>query len=95
MVERLSNMIFKTRPAETLDNFRSTKVNIPGASDLLFHEMVQCACEEKKTFLNLGLGIGAGVRRFKEKWGGVPFLNYASAVVNRRPMEIGGLAKKL
>ncbi len=78
-----------------LFNFRSTKVNIPGASDLLFHEMVQCACKEKKRFLNLGLGISDGVRRFKEKWGGIPFQNYASALVSRRPLEIGGLAKKL
>ena len=78
-----------------LFSFRSDKINIPGASDLLFHEMVNLAQAEGKKAVNLGLGVNAGIRRFKEKWGGVPFLNYASALVDKREVDIGKLAKKL
>jgi len=78
-----------------LFNFRSTKVDVPGASDLLFREMVNLAQAEGKKNINLGLGINRGIRRFKEKWGGVPFLPYVSAMVHRGPVDIGGLAKKL
>ena len=63
-----------------LFSFRSRKLNIPGASDLLFHEMVNLAHTEGKKAVNLGLGINAGIRRFKEKWGGRPFLDYSSVV---------------
>ena len=78
-----------------LFNFRSTKVDVPGASDLLFREMVNLAQAEGKNYINLGLGINGGIRRFKEKWGGVPFLPYASAMVHRGPVDLGRLAKKL
>jgi hypothetical protein len=67
-----------------LFNFRSVKSHVPGASDLLFYEMVRLAHAAGKQALNLGLGINGGVRRFKEKWGAVPWLPYASAVVGRR-----------
>jgi hypothetical protein len=62
-----------------LFSFRSSKINVPGASDLLFHEMVNLAHTKGKKAVNLGLGVNDGIRRFKEKWGGVPFLNYSSA----------------
>jgi hypothetical protein len=78
-----------------LFNFRSIKARVPGASDLLFHEMVRMAQAEGKKALNLGLGVHPGVRRFKEKWGGTPFLTHASALVTRKPLEMGGLADKL
>jgi hypothetical protein len=78
-----------------LFNFRSDTINVPGASDLLFHEMVKLALSAEKTALNLGLGIHPGLRRFKEKWGGVPFLSYESALVDRGPLDIGSLANKL
>jgi hypothetical protein len=78
-----------------LFNFRSVKENVPGASDLLFHEMVRMAQAEGKKALNLGLGIHPGVRRFKEKWGAKPFLTHASALVTRKPLEMGRLADKL
>jgi hypothetical protein len=78
-----------------LFNFRSTKGDVPGASDLLFREMVNLAQAEGKKTLNLGLGINTGIRRFKEKWGGMPFLPYASALVHRKPSDLGSLAKKL
>jgi hypothetical protein len=47
-----------------------------GASDLLFLEMTNLARESGKAYIHLGLGVNEGIRRFKEKWGGVPFLRY-------------------
>lgn len=78
-----------------LFNFRSVQLKIPGASDLLFYEMVSLAQSEGKTALNLGLGINTGIRRFKEKWGGIPFLPYSSALVRRAPVELDTLMDKL
>lgn len=83
------------RYAYYLFNIRSVKRPVPGASDLLFHEMLRLAEKEGKEALNLGLGIHPGVRRFKEKWGGTPFLTHASALVTRRAFEMGRLADKL
>jgi hypothetical protein len=57
-------------------NFRSRKQYVPGASDLLLDAVIGAAQAEGKRLLNLGLGINSGVRRFKEKWGGKPFLLY-------------------
>ncbi len=57
-------------------NFRSATHYVPGASDLLLHEVIRVAEEQGKTFVNLGLGISRGVTRFKEKWGAGPFLPY-------------------
>ena len=54
----------------------SKKNYAPHASDLLFYEMVRVAQENGKTHINLGLGVNDGIRRFKEKWGGTPFLKY-------------------
>ncbi|MFH0824213.1 MAG: hypothetical protein V2B18_15785 [Pseudomonadota bacterium] len=67
-----------------LFNFRSYERHVPGASDLLFHEMVRLAQGRGKRFLNLGLGIDAGVRRFKEKWGAGAFVDYGSAAWTRK-----------
>jgi hypothetical protein len=54
----------------------SKKHYAPHASDLLFFEMIKLTQEHGKNIVNLGLGVNAGIRRFKEKWGGVPYLNY-------------------
>jgi hypothetical protein len=78
-----------------LFSFRSANIKVPGASDLLFHAMVNQAQNDGKQAVNLGLGVNAGIRRFKEKWGGVPFLKYCSALVDKREIDIGKLAKKL
>jgi len=79
-----------------LFNFRSPKISVPGASDLLFNEMVRLAQSEGKRVINLGLGIHAGIRQFKEKWGGMPFLQYHSAFVHRKQsLSLGKLADKL
>ena len=81
-----------------LFNFRSPKLPVPGASDLLFNEMVRLAQSEGKQAINLGLGIHAGIRQFKEKWGGVQFLPYQSAFVYRKKspgLGLDELANKL
>jgi hypothetical protein len=54
----------------------SKKNYVPHASDLLFLEMIKLTREQGKKEIQLGLGVNDGIRRFKEKWGGVPFLNY-------------------
>jgi len=54
----------------------SKKHYVPHASDLLFLEMIKLTREQGKTIIHLGLGVNEGIRRFKEKWGGVAFLNY-------------------
>ena len=61
-------------------NFTSGKHHVPGASDLLLSEMVASAREKGKRFVNLGLAINKGITFFKQKWGGVPFLNYEFAL---------------
>jgi hypothetical protein len=63
-------------------NFRDSGLSIPGASDLLFWEMTQIAHKQGKKWLNLGLGINDGVRRFKGKWGGTRFLKHSVGTVN-------------
>ncbi len=60
-----------------LFNFRSMTDSVPGASDLLFLEMIRFAEASGKKAINLGLGLGPGVRRFKEKWGAFPFLKHS------------------
>jgi hypothetical protein len=59
-------------------NLRSSRAYVPGASDLLLHEIVGAARKHGRRDINLGLGINAGVARFKLNWGGVPFLDYAT-----------------
>lgn len=54
----------------------SKKHYVPHASDLLFLEMIELSREHMKNTIDLGLGVNQGIRRFKEKWGGVPFLPY-------------------
>lgn len=78
-----------------LFNIRTRKCHVPGASDLLFQEMVGLAYREGKRAINLGLGINRGIRRFKEKWGGRPFLPYASTTVDLTPVNYGKLLQKL
>lgn len=59
-------------------NFRARKHNLPGVSDLLLAHIVEHAQAEGKRFLNLGLGINAGIAFFKTKWGATPFLEHVA-----------------
>ncbi len=54
----------------------SKKHYVPGASDLLCHEMITMSKEYGKEYIHLGLGVNEGIRRFKKKWGGYPTLKY-------------------
>ncbi|MGD2270960.1 MAG: hypothetical protein PVI06_11220 [Desulfobacterales bacterium] len=54
----------------------SKKNYTSGASDLLCYEMIKLSREYGKDYIHLGLGVNAGIRRFKQKWGGVPSLKY-------------------
>ena len=49
---------------------------VPGTSDLLLYEMVQLAKEKGKKYINMGLGINEGIKKFKEKWGAKDLINY-------------------
>lgn len=54
-----------------------SKINyVPHSSDLLFAEMIAHAHKRGKSRINLGLGVNPGIRRFKMKWGGQPYLKY-------------------
>lgn len=69
---------------------------LPGASDLCFHEMISASREVGKAYIHLGLGVNEGVRRFKEKWGGVPTLTYDMCrFVVRRPSLLSALLGKI
>ncbi len=78
-----------------LFNFRSRAVHVPGASDLLFHEMARLAANKGKRYLNLGLGVNPGVQRFKKKWGAIPFLSYESVTIHRRPRGLINIVRGL
>lgn len=54
----------------------SKKNYIQGASDLLFHEMINVSKECNKKYIHLGLGVNRGIRQFKKKWGGKPAIRY-------------------
>jgi hypothetical protein len=54
------------------------------ASDLLFFEMINLAGENHKEYIHLGLGVDEGIRRFKKKWGGIPFLKYEFCELSAR-----------
>ena len=77
-------------------NFRSPKDCVPGASDLLLYTLIHDAQEQGKAYINLGLGINAGVAFFKKKWGGRPFLRheFVSYRLERRSL-LDALAKGL
>ncbi|GFP33316.1 hypothetical protein HKBW3S42_01650 [Candidatus Hakubella thermalkaliphila] len=45
-------------------NFMSRRSYVPGASDILLHEVIKAAQEQGKSFVNLGLGINEGVAFF-------------------------------
>ncbi|MEW5872321.1 MAG: hypothetical protein AB1894_23865 [Chloroflexota bacterium] len=55
------------------------------ASDLLFYQMIELARANRKPAINLGLGVSDGIRRFKRKWGGRPYLQYEFCEITYRP----------
>jgi hypothetical protein len=73
----------------------SKKHYVPHASDLLFLEMINLTRESGKNTIHLGLGVNEGIRRFKEKWGGVRYLNYEFCEVSREPTRAVSLVRTL
>jgi len=77
---KLSAFFVVEMAAQSFDAYvlgcHSRKNYVPYASDYLFYEMIELARQRGKRFINLGLGVNDGIRRFKTKWGGEPFLNY-------------------
>jgi hypothetical protein len=73
----------------------SKKHYVPHASDLLFVEMIKLARESGKNTIHLGLGVNEGIRRFKEKWGGLPYLQYEFCEVSREPARAVSLVRTL
>jgi hypothetical protein len=73
----------------------SKKHYVPHASDLLFLEMIKLAREHGKNIIHLGLGVNSGIRRFKEKWGGVPYLRYEFCEVSQEPARAVSLVRTL
>jgi hypothetical protein len=73
----------------------SKKNYAPHASDLLFFEMMALTREHGKSIIDLGLGVNEGIRRFKEKWGGVPFLNYEFCEHRPRSTKIASVMRIL
>ncbi|GAB4535649.1 MAG: hypothetical protein Kow0063_20170 [Anaerolineae bacterium] len=77
--------------AEAFDTYilgcYSRRNYVPHASDLLFYHMLELARERGKRTINLGLGVNEGIRRFKQKWGGVPFLKYEFCEAHYGPPE--------
>jgi hypothetical protein len=64
----------------------SKRNHVQGASDLLCLEMIEMSVEYGKNYVHLGLGVNEGIRRFKEKWGGVPTRRYEMCeLVLKRP----------
>ena len=72
----------------------SRTVRAPHASDLLFVEMVAAARGAGKRYIDLGLGVHDGIRRFKTKWGAEIFLPYEMCEIElpRRALSLRPLS---
>ncbi len=73
----------------------SKKNYFPHASDYLFYKMIEFTSEQGKSKIHLGLGVNEGIRRFKEKWGGTPFLHYEYCECDYRSKNTLSLIKYL
>jgi Acetyltransferase (GNAT) domain len=56
--------------------FRDPSLAPPGAADLTLSGLLEEAHQRGQTRMNLGLGVNAGIRFFKRKWGAEAFLRY-------------------
>jgi hypothetical protein len=63
---------------------RRTDIAPPFVSDVIFVRMIELAAELKKRYVHLGLGVNEGIRRFKEKWGGIPKIPYEFAELTKK-----------
>ena len=75
---------------------RSRERPVPGASDLLFLEMLELARRRGKRFVHLGLGVNDGIRAFKANWGGTPSISYEFRALRcRAPAMLASLVARL
>lgn len=79
-INRLSAFYVVDLEAGAFSNYiigcHSKRNYVVGASDLLLLELINLSLKYEKATVHLGLGVNAGVRRFKEKWGAVPTRRY-------------------
>lgn len=68
-------------------NFRARKYRVPGVSDLLLANIIEYAQAESKRYVNLGLGINAGITFFKAKWGAEPFASHIASTQESKSLE--------
>jgi len=54
--------------------FREPSLAPPGSADRVFSGLLEEAARRGQIRMNLGLGVNAGIRFFKRKWGAQPFL---------------------
>lgn len=73
----------------------SRKHYVPHAADLLFAAMLENARASGKRFIHLGLGVNAGILRFKEKWGSRPSWPFFMYRWQRRQRETAMPAARL
>lgn len=54
-----------------------SKLNhVPHTSDYLMFELIRLGQQLGKKYINLGIGVNEGIRRFKEKWGAFKSFKY-------------------
>jgi hypothetical protein len=75
--------------------FRNADFSPPGSADLVLSGLLNEALQCGHTRMNLGLGVSAGIRSFKRKWGAEPFLPYVEASWEVKPRGIISKAYRL
>ncbi len=70
---------------------RSRQYAVPHAGDALFALMLERVGAVGSELVQLGLGVNAGITRFKRKWGAEPQLPYVMAQWQERPRSGGCL----
>ncbi len=66
-------------------SFRDREAAVPGSADLLLGALLDEGRRRGQARMNLGLGVNAGIRRFKAKWGADVFLPYVETSWEIRP----------
>lgn len=78
--------------------FRDLDRALPGSADLVLSGLLEEAQARGQTRMNLGLGVNAGIRFFKRKWGADAFLPYVETSWNREPRTVftrlGGILRR-
>lgn len=63
----------------------------PHAADLLFAAMLEESRRRGQHFVHLGLGVNAGITRFKRKWGGQAVLPYVLAAWQEKARSLNNI----